>query len=447
MDLFNIPEYTVRKAQKLGASHVVVSAGRTDSQQVKFVNNEIAITKNWQSEDAGVFLAYDKRIVTSNIKTFTKQEVDKTLARLIKLAKLIQPKEDFHGIAQGSSRYKRIPGLYDRKLVNYTKSIDVVQSAINAALKRGAKRVTGVFETTSDESYSVSSHGLRAMDKGTGISLSVRALVDKDATGHQAAQANVLDGIRPANVGLKAGTIAKNACNPGQISPGKYDILFYPMPASDLLGGVAGAGSIDAVENGMSFLSKVGQVVGSPKLTIYDWGNMPYGIDSFAFDEEGSPSQKTPVIANGIFKNYLHNFSTAKKYATKTTGNAGLASPSPSNTYIVPGKSSQKSMIESMKKGLIVTNTWYTTYQNYINGDFSTIPRDAIFYVENGQIKNPVKGIRISDNILNLLKNISAVGRDSEQQASWAAEPPNFQNNIVTPSILCKNLTVTKSKT
>ena len=106
----------------------------------------------------------------------------------------------------------------------------------------------------------------------------------------------------------------------------------------------------------------------------------------------------------------------------------------------------KNSGIEKMKKGLIVTNTWYTTFQNYQKGDFSTIPRDSIFYVENGKIKCPVKDIRITDNIINILKSISAIGKDSEQVSSWAAEPPSYGNNIITPSILCKNLNVTKSR-
>jgi PmbA protein len=446
MRLYNIPTYAVKKAQKLGASDVVVSAGKTNSQQIKFVNNEIAITKNWQDESAGVFLVFNKRIVSANIKTFTKQEVDNTLNRLIKLAKLLPAKEDYYGIAKGPFKYKKVEGMYDRKLTNFNKGVDYVQAAINAGLRNGAKRVTGVLETTFDETYSVSSAGLNKMDLGTGISMSVRALATKEASGHQVIQSNVLQGFDVVKAAAKVGKIAKMALNPLQIKPGKYDVLFYPLPMSDLLATVSGMSSIDISELGMSMFKKSGQVIGSPKLSIYDWGNMPYGVDSFEFDEEGVPSQKTPLIVNGVFKGHLHNYSTAQKYKTKTTANAGLAGPIPSNTYVVPGRASQKAMLERMKKGLVVTNCWYTTFQNYQKGDFSTIPRDAIFYVEKGKIKHPVKDIRITENMMNLLKSITEVGKDSEQVSSWATEPPSYENNIVTPSVLCKKLNISKSK-
>lgn len=446
MKLFEIPEYAVKKAQKLGASDVVVSSARVSSQQIKFVNNEIAVTKNWQDEGAGVFLSFQKKIVSANIKTFTKQEVDKTLSKLIRLAKLLPPKKDHYGIAKPPFRYKKVDGLLDRKLINFSKAIDFVQAAINAGLKEGAKGMTGVLETGFSEAYAVSSTGFKGMDKGTDISLSVRALASKEASGHKIIQSNVLQGFNPEKPAAEAGKLAKLALNPKPISAGKYDILFLPLPLADLLGCVAGASSIDSLESGMSFLLKKGQKVASSKLTIYDWANLGFGVDSYIFDAEGTASQKTPIIVNGVFKNYLHNYSTAQKYKTKTTGNAGLELPTPSNTYIVPGKLSQKALLEKIKKGLLVTNTWYTTFQNYQNGSFSTIPRDAVFYVENGKIKHPVKDIRITENMLNLMKSVSEIGKDSEQVTSWATEPPSFGNNIITPSILCKRLNVTKSR-
>jgi len=445
MDLFDVPEYTVRKAKLLGANDVLVSAARTNSQQIKFVNNEIAVTKNWQNESTGVFLTLNKKVVSANIKNFTKQEIDNTLNKLIRLANLVPPKEDFYGISQGPFKYKKVEGLFDKKLVNFDGGVDMVQAAINSAIKSGAKRVTGVFDVTSDESYSVSSNGLSAKDRGTGISISVRALASNEASGHKILQSNILKGFNPSKPASEAGIIAKQGLNPKPISAGKYDILFLPLPMADLFGCVAGASSIDSIESGMSFLKKIDEKVASPKLTIYDWANLPYGVDSFIFDEEGTPSQKTPIIQNGIFKNYLHNYSTAQKYKTKSTGNAGLMGPSPSNTYIVPGKANQNEMIKNMKNGLIVTNTWYTTFQNFQTGNFSTIPRDSVFLVKNGKVQHPVKDIRISDNMLNLMKNIVEVGKDSEQLVSWAAEPPSFGNNIITPAVLCKNLNVTKS--
>ena len=66
-----------------------------------------------------------------------------------------------------------------------------------------------------------------------------------------------------------------------------------------------------------------------------------------------------------------------------------------------------------MKKGIYITNVWYTRFNNHATGDFSTIPRDGAFYVENGEIKHALKDVRISDNLLRMMKNISLVIIDS----------------------------------
>ena len=89
-----------------------------------------------------------------------------------------------------------------------------------------------------------------------------------------------------------------------------------------------------------------------------------------------------------------------------------------------------------------MTNTWYTRFQNYAKGDFSTIPRDGIFLVENGEIKQSLKDIRISDNALSLLNNIVGISKERQHVHWWGeADPPSLS-----PYVLIKNVHVTKSR-
>jgi len=96
---------------------------------------------------------------------------------------------------------------------------------------------------------------------------------------------------------------------------------------------------------------------------------------------EGVPTQKTGLIENGICKNYLHNTSSARRHKTESTGNAGLISPEPWNVVFEKGNSKFDDMMEGIKKGLLVTNVWYTRFANYHTGDFSTIPRDGCYLI------------------------------------------------------------------
>ncbi|MBW2995228.1 TldD/PmbA family protein, partial [Candidatus Woesearchaeota archaeon] len=160
---------------------------------------------------------------------------------------------------------------------------------------------------------------------------------------------------------------------------------------------------------------------------------------SSKFDSEGVPSRKTLLVDKGILRTYLHNTSTAKKYKTKTTANAGLIVPGPTNIVVEPGKLDAEEMYKNFS-GLRVTNVWYTRFQNYLTGDFSTIPRDGIFLYKNGKIIQAVKSIRISDNILNMFRNIKDTTKESKQNCGWEVETPVFCG-----SALIKNVNITTS--
>lgn len=238
----------------------------------------------------------------------------------------------------------------------------------------------------------------------------------------------------------KAAHIANLAKNPQHGIPGKYDVIFDQLSFANIIDNLGYQFSVYNVESGFSCLkNKLNKKIASSKLNLYDDATLPNGINSISFDSEGVPTQKNVLIKNGVLKTYLHNTSTAKRYKTKTTANAGLISPHPFNLVIDPGNS--KDLISEVKKGIYITNVWYTRFQNHNTGQFSTIPRDGIFYIKNGKIDHPIKDIRVSDYILNLMKNISLLSKDREQIRSWEVETPSLL-----PQVLIKNVNITKSQ-
>jgi PmbA protein len=98
-------------------------------------------------------------------------------------------------------------------------------------------------------------------------------------------------------------------------------------------------------------------------------------------------------------------------------------------------------LIEDVRDGFYMNNTWYTRFQNYSTGDFSTIPRDAILRIRNGEIIGSVKNIRVSDNLMRFWKNVDAVSRSSEEIYWWdeAAPPADL------PAARAKKMTITRS--
>lgn len=437
-----LSEYILKKLKAKGADDVVVSASFGKSHQIKFVNNEIAATNTWDSASTDIFLTKDKKIIFTTLKDITKDSADKTIEKIFTFAKHTQPKPDWLGIAEGPFKYKEIDGVFDKRIEKLEqKSIDFIKDAIDAASLQGGVRNSGVLAFGSSRDFLLTSNNVEAKDASTSISFSIRSFAEKNASGHAVSCARTLAKFEPAEAGKYAGKIAKMALNPSKCEPGKYDIIFDPLTFANFLTHVADSASIFSVEAGLSFfINKLNKSVASPLVNIYDDGYMPEGLSSEKFDDEGVPSQRNKIIENGVLKTYLHNTSTAKKYKTKTTASAGLVAPSPSNTVLTSGDRSKEELFEKIKKGLWVTNNWYTRFQNYETGDFSTIPRDGIFLIENGKIKRPVSDIRISDNMIRILQNIIAIAKESQQIYGWEVDTPVF-----TPAVLVKNVNVTKS--
>ena len=441
MNNIEIIEYLEKGLKKKGADDVVIDLSYDTSMQVKFANNKISVNETWDAAEASIFTSFNKKIITSSLKEFDKKAADDIISKIVSFSNKCKPNDEHQGIAKGPFNYNKIEGLYDKKVMGLEDdAIDFVDEAVNKASEIGAKRSAGVLKLSRTKSHLFTSNDVRAEEEGTSAYFSIRCFTDKDASGHSNSISRVLRHFKPLKAAEFAANIAIKAKNPKTINAGKYDVLFEPLPFSCILQHVGEAASIFSVESGLSFLNKLNEKVANDNVTIYDYGNLENGLGSSRFDGEGMPRQKTTIVEDGVLKNYLHNYSTAKRYNVKSTGNAGLIAPDPTNVVMREGDYSKEEMIKEIKKGLYITNTWYTRFTNYNTGEFSTIPRDGIFYIENGEIKYPVKEIRISDNVLNILKNIMTIGKNVEPVSGWEVDVPCF-----TPHVLVKDVNISKS--
>ncbi len=425
---------------KTQLNDTILTVRKESVQHVKFSNSKINTVKNWNTYKIGIFGALGNQVVFNEIRDTTINP-DAIAHTLVQLAKVSAENKDYHGIAKGPFAYKQVAETYDKKIEFLgNKIFDLTEKGINAALKEGAARVAGVMETCSSETLLLTSGSIEVKEKETYAYFSLRAFKEKDASGHNLSVSCTLNKLDVVSAATRAARTAVLARSPVHGIPGKFDVLFDPLPFANLLEMVGNSASIFNVESGLSFFqNSLNKKVAASLVTIYDNGRLNNGLGSGICDDEGVPTQATPVIQEGIFRNYLHNTSTAKKYGVKSTGNAGLIAPEPTTTILEPGKEQVERMMEGIRKGIYVTNVWYTRAQNMMTGDFSTIPRDGIFSIENGKIKHAIKNIRISENMVHILQNIVARANNSEQIRGWEVEHP-----VVTPSVMVKALNITR---
>jgi len=437
-------DYIVQKAQKLGAEDVIATSVSQLARQTKFANNEIVVNQTWDEKDVDIFLAFNKKTISTSVKADAKKsDVDKTLNRMMKITRLLKPSEDYFGIAKGEFKYKDVEDGYDKKIEDLQeKEVDLVTAAINKALENGVKKSSGVLYSNVWQMKKMTSSGIDVSDKGTSINFSIRSFAEKDASAHSVSVSRILKGFDPLAAADEASLLAKQSLNPAQCEEGRYDVIFHPMAFSSLLYYTSYAFSAFQVDSGLSFfIDKIGKKVASDIVTIEDDGSMVNGFGSRKFDDEGMPIEKNKLIENGVLMNYLHNTSTAKKFNTESTGNAGLVDPVPWNIVLKQGDSKFEKMISSVKRGLYITNVWYTRFANYRTGDFSTIPRDAIFEIENGKIVRSVKDLRVSDNMQRILESIEMISKERKTIQWWEVTIP-----VVAGFVLCKDVGITRSK-
>jgi len=244
----------------------------------------------------------------------------------------------------------------------------------------------------------------------------------------------------PREIGQRAGTVATLGDNPKDGKEGKFKVLFHPLAFGSLVSYSLNLASAFMIDSGMSFFAdKLGEKVFSDKFTLYDDSTF-FGSGHRIFDEEATATRKTVLVEKGVVKNYLHSYSTAQKFNTHTTGNAGIIMPIPWQAVMERGNKSYEELLSQIDKGLFIVNLWYTRFQDYRNGDFSTIPRDGIFYVENGEIKESWKSIRVSENMVHLFSNILDMSKERIWVKWWDEVIPSYL-----PYVLVEDVNITRS--
>jgi len=176
--------------------------------------------------------------------------------------------------------------------------------------------------------------------------------------------------------------------------------------------------------------SRLGQPVFDEKLSLWDDPTIAYRPRSRPCDDEGIPSQRTPLIELGVVTNFLYDLQTAALAHTQSTGNGnrsrgGLPAPSPSAIIIAPGKATFDELVNDIKEGLVVEQLMGATQGNILGGDFSGNVLLG-YKVENGKMVGRVKDTMVSGNIYQLLKQIIAIGSEARWIGGFLNTPPLY---------------------
>nr|VFJ48798.1 MAG: microcin-processing peptidase 2. Unknown type peptidase. MEROPS family U62 [Candidatus Kentron sp. DK] len=193
------------------------------------------------------------------------------------------------------------------------------------------------------------------------------------------------------------------------LGPGWPGILLHEAVGHGLEGDFNRKGS-------SAFAGRVGERVATEHCTVVDNGTLPERRGSLNVDDEGTPTQCTTLIENGILTGYLQDKLNARLMGTESTGNgrresyAHLPMPRMTNTYLLPGQHDPEEIIASVDKGLYAAH-FGGGQVDITSGKFVFSASEA-YLIEKGRITRPVKGATLIGNGPEVLTKVSMLGTD-----------------------------------
>lgn len=216
------------------------------------------------------------------------------------------------------------------------------------------------------------------------------------------------EAVRQALVNLEARP-APAGTMPVVLGPGWPGVLLHEAVGHGLEGDFNRKGS-------SAFSGRIGEKVASTLCTVVDDGAMKHRRGSLNVDDEGTLSQQTVLIENGILKGYMQDKLNARLMGMSPTGNgrresyAHLPMPRMTNTYMMSGESEAEEIIASVDKGLYAVN-FGGGQVDITSGKFVFSACEA-YMIENGKVTYPVKGATLIGNGPDVLTRVSMVGND-----------------------------------
>lgn len=228
------------------------------------------------------------------------------------------------------------------------------------------------------------------------------------ANNQQLARHFVDEAVRQALLNLEAKP-APAGMMPVVLGPGWPGVLLHEAVGHGLEG--------DFNRRGTSvFSGRIGQRVATEQCTVVDDGTLVGKRGSLNMDDEGTPSQCTVLIENGILRGYLQDTLNAKLMGTQSTGNgrresyACLPMPRMTNTYLRAGKYAPEEIIASVDRGIYAVN-FGGGQVDITSGKFVFSASEA-YLIEQGKIQYPIKGVTLIGNGPEVLTKVSMVGND-----------------------------------
>lgn len=288
--------------------------------------------------------------------------------------------------------------------VNLETKLDILRYVADAVAPYDFK-IFGTFICNRRTNYMVNSNGLCKREINSPIMLELKA-VQEDR------QVTVLETFGGENFAafdrdaFTARLVEKVRAATGEIvdvEPGEYEVVLAPRCIGEYLQYLSYGMSDSSLDAKRSFFEgKENTQIFPTNITVIDDPTHPELIN-FDYDGSGHVYEKTALIENGVFRNFMvHNY-YGRKLNMPINGAGGDA------LVMETGDASRDDMIASIKRGLYVSSLHYMNFINDKETSLTGLTRDGTFLIEDGKITKVVNNLRFTEKISDILCGITAI--------------------------------------
>jgi predicted Zn-dependent protease len=391
-----------------------LTGGRTGN--VRFALNNISTSGLVSESQLVVSVSRGRKTGIATTNELDDAALERAVRRAEELADLSPENEEFMP-AVDKQEY-RASSTFSRGTAELTPEARAEVAAASILPCRGNQlTAAGYFEDNTSYTAFANSRGNFAYQTTTGANYNCTVRTD-DGTGSGWVQRNVQDAstFKAADAVAVAIDKARRSVEPRALEPGKYTVILEPEAVSGLLTFMLFTG-FDArqADEGRSFMAKkgggtrIGEQLFDARVNIHTdpWDSE---VPALPWDGEGMARERRQIVADGKVVDLQHS-----RYWAKHKEVAPRAQPG--NIIMAGGSKSTEELVKETRRGILVTRTWYIRMVDPQTVLLTGLTRDGTFYVENGEIRYPIKNFRFNESPVIMLNNIEELGR-SERLAS-----------------------------
>ena len=402
---------------KADETAVTITGGRTGN--IRYARNSVSTSGESNNLALGVTSVFGKRSGTATINEFDDASLEKTVRRAEEIARLAPENPEYMPMLGPQTYLTTNPYSESTAKIDPEYRAKAAFDSLDPCRKKNLT-AAGYLEDSTGFSAIGNSKGLVAYNRATSVDFTITVrTADGLGSGYAIRDVTDVSKLSTKEATEIAMQKALASVNARALEPGKYTVILEPAASVDLLQNMMGSMDGRNADEGRSFLSKkgggtrLGEKLFDERVTIYSDPTNPEiptsafgggGGGRFGGGADGRPQEKVTWVDKGVVKNMYYSRFWADKKGVKAT-------PPPAAVIMAGGTQSLADLIRGTEKGILVTRLWYIRAVDPQTLLYTGLTRDGTFYIENGQIKFPVKNFRFNESPVIMLNNLEAMGK------------------------------------